>query len=116
MYQKTTLDNGLRVITSHMPHTHSVCIAIFINIGSRYESDTEAGTSHFIEHILFRGTQKRPTPREISEAIEGVGGILNGATDKELIKKTRTDLLKYCELDTLGPLKIMEVLEKYRNL
>lgn len=84
MYQKTTLDNGLRVITSHMPHTHSVCIAIFINIGSRYESDTEAGTSHFIEHILFRGTQKRPTPREISEAIEGVGGILNGATDKEL--------------------------------
>jgi predicted Zn-dependent peptidase len=67
-----------------MPHTHSVCIAIFVNIGSRYESDNEAGTSHFIEHILFRGTQKRPTPREISEAIEGVGGMLNGATDKEL--------------------------------
>jgi predicted Zn-dependent peptidase len=84
LYQKTTLDNGLRIITSHMPHTHSVCIAMFINIGSRYESDNEAGTSHFIEHLLFRGTQRRPTPRDISEAIEGVGGVLNGATDKEL--------------------------------
>jgi predicted Zn-dependent peptidase len=84
LYQKTTLDNGLRVITSNMPHTHSVCVAIFVNVGSRYESDSDAGTSHFIEHLLFRGTQRRPTPRDISEAIEGVGGVLNGATDKEL--------------------------------
>jgi predicted Zn-dependent peptidase len=84
LYQKTTLDNGLRVLTSSMPHTHSVCIAIFIGVGSRYESNKDAGTCHFIEHILFRGTQKRPNARDISEAIEGVGGILNGATDKEL--------------------------------
>jgi predicted Zn-dependent peptidase len=84
LYQKTTLDNGLRVLTSTMPHTHSVCIAIFVGIGSRYESDSLAGISHFIEHILFRGTAKRPLARDISEAIEGVGGILNGATDKEL--------------------------------
>jgi predicted Zn-dependent peptidase len=67
-----------------MAHTHSVCIALFIGVGSRYESDAEAGTSHFIEHVLFRGTPDRPTSRDISEAIEGVGGILNGATDKEL--------------------------------
>lgn len=67
-----------------MPHTHSVCIAIFVGVGSRYETESEAGTSHFIEHICFRGTPKHPTAREISEAIEGVGGILNGATDKEL--------------------------------
>jgi predicted Zn-dependent peptidase len=84
LYQKTTLDNGLRVLTSTMPHTHSVCIAIFIGVGSRYESDNMAGISHFIEHILFRGTAKRPNARDISEAIEGIGGILNGATDKEL--------------------------------
>jgi predicted Zn-dependent peptidase len=84
LYQKTTLGNGLRVLSSTMPHTHSVCIALFIGIGSRYESEIEAGTSHFIEHLLFRGTQKRPTSRDISESIEGVGGILNGATDKEL--------------------------------
>jgi predicted Zn-dependent peptidase len=84
LYQKTTLDNGLRVLVSSMPHTHSVCVAIFIGVGSRYESEEEAGTSHFIEHICFRGTQRHPTARDISEAIEGVGGILNGATDKEL--------------------------------
>ena len=84
MYQKTTLDNGLRIITSHMPQTHSACIALFVGTGSRYETAQEAGTSHFIEHLLFRGTQKRPNARDISEAIEGLGGILNGATDKEL--------------------------------
>jgi predicted Zn-dependent peptidase len=84
LYQKTTLENGLRILTSSMPHTHSVCIAIFVGIGSRYESAAEAGTSHFIEHLCFRGTPQRPTARDVSEAIEGVGGILNGATDKEL--------------------------------
>jgi len=67
-----------------MPHTHSVGIGIFIGVGSRYEAETQAGVSHFIEHLCFKGTQKRPTAREISEAIEGVGGILNGGTDKEL--------------------------------
>ena len=84
MYSKTTLDSGLRIITSPMPHTHSVCIAVFAGVGSRYENDSEAGISHFIEHILFRGTAAYPTARHISEAIEGIGGVLNGATDKEL--------------------------------
>jgi len=84
LYQKTTLDNGLRVITAAMPHTRSVCISIFIGVGSRYEAEPEAGISHFIEHLCFKGTQKRPTAREVSGAIEGVGGILNGGTDKEL--------------------------------
>jgi predicted Zn-dependent peptidase len=84
LYRKTILDNGLRVFTSSMPSTHSVCVAIFIGVGSRYESNSEAGTSHFIEHLCFRGTAQHPTARDISEAIEGVGGILNGATDKEL--------------------------------
>ena len=84
MYQKTTLDNGLRIITATMPHTRSVSICIFIGIGSRYETEAEAGISHFIEHLFFKGAEKRPTSREISEAIEGVGGILNGGTDKEL--------------------------------
>ena len=84
MYQKTTLDNGLRVITTTMPHTRSVSICIFIGVGSRYETEAEAGVSHFIEHLFFKGTQKRQTSREISTAIEGVGGILNGGTDREL--------------------------------
>ena len=84
MYQKSTLDNGLRLITTTMPHTRSVTVSFFIGTGSRYETETQAGVSHFIEHICFRGTSKRPTAREISTAIEGIGGILNGGTDKEL--------------------------------
>ena len=78
------MDNGLRVITATMPHTRSVSICIFIGVGSRYETEAEAGISHFIEHLLFKGTPKRTTARAISEAIEGVGGILNGGTGKEL--------------------------------
>lgn len=84
MYQKSTLDNGLRVLTSSMPETRSVSVSFFIGTGSRYENDAQAGISHFIEHLCFRGTAKRPTARDISTAIEGVGGILNGGTDKEL--------------------------------
>jgi len=84
LYQKTVLENGLRVITSSMAHTRSVCISIFVGTGSRYERTEEAGTSHFIEHLCFKGTDKRATAKEISEAIEGVGGMLNGGTDKEI--------------------------------
>jgi predicted Zn-dependent peptidase len=84
-YTKTTLANGLRIIVSEMPHTRSVSITFFCGAGSRYETAPElSGISHFIEHMLFKGTEKRPTPREISEAIEGVGGVLNAVTDKEL--------------------------------
>jgi len=84
VYQKTTLDNGLRLITAPMPHTRSVSICIFIGVGSRYETEPQAGVSHFIEHLCFKGTPRRTTAREISEAIEGVGGIINAGTDKEL--------------------------------
>jgi len=83
-YEKTTLESGLRVITCRMPHTRSVSLLLFVMTGSCYENDGEAGISHFIEHMCFKGTQKRSSSREISEAIEGVGGILNGGTDREL--------------------------------
>ena len=84
MYHKTTLDNGLRIITASMPHCLSIAAGIFLGVGSRYETQSEAGISHFIEHLLFKGTEKRPTAREISEAIESVGGIINGGTDRDL--------------------------------
>jgi predicted Zn-dependent peptidase len=84
VYQKTVLNNGLRIVTSEMPHTCSVCITIFIGAGSRYELPEQAGLSHFVEHLCFKGTEKRPTSKEISETIDGVGGVLNGGTDKEL--------------------------------
>jgi predicted Zn-dependent peptidase len=84
LYQKTTLDNGLRIITCPMPHTRSVSVCIYLGAGSRYESDIQAGVSHFIEHLCFRGTEKRYSAKDISGAIEGVGGVINGGTDKEL--------------------------------
>jgi len=84
MYTKVVLDNGLRVITSTMPHSRSVCLAILVGAGSCYESKEEAGISHFAEHLFFKGTQQRPTSKEITQDIEGVGGIINGGTDKEV--------------------------------
>ncbi len=84
MYQKTVLDNGLRLVTGSMPHTRSVAVGFFIGAGSRYETDKQAGISHFIEHMCFKGTKKRPTSAEISTVIEGVGGMFNAGTDKEL--------------------------------
>jgi predicted Zn-dependent peptidase len=84
LYQKETLNNGLRLVTAPMPHTRSVSIGFFIGTGSRYETDREAGISHFIEHLCFKGTHKHPTAIEICTVIEGVGGILNAGTDKEI--------------------------------
>jgi predicted Zn-dependent peptidase len=84
MYNKAVLDNGLRVITSNMPHSRSVCLAVLVGAGSCYESEEEAGISHFAEHLFFKGTQRRPTSQKITQDIEGVGGIINGGTDKEL--------------------------------
>jgi len=83
MYNKTVFDNGLRVITSTMPHSRSVSVAFLVGAGSCFESQDEAGISHFIEHLCFKGTQRRPTAKEISQDVEGVGGIINGSTDKE---------------------------------
>ncbi|MFO7773316.1 MAG: pitrilysin family protein [Dehalococcoidia bacterium] len=84
MYTKAVLDNGLRVITSTMPHSRSVSLVILVGAGSCYESKEEAGISHFAEHLFFKGTHRRPTSQEISQDIEGIGGIINGGTDKEL--------------------------------
>jgi predicted Zn-dependent peptidase len=84
MYEKTTLPNRVRVITAEMPHVRSVSTALFFGVGSRYESPQIAGVSHFIEHMLFKGSARYPTAQAISEAIEGLGGVFNGGTGKEL--------------------------------
>jgi predicted Zn-dependent peptidase len=84
MFNKAVLDNGLRVITSTMSHSRSVCVAALVGTGSCYETKEQAGVSHFAEHLFFKGTQRRPTSREITQDIEGVGGIINGGTDKEI--------------------------------
>jgi predicted Zn-dependent peptidase len=78
------LPNGLRVLVAPMPHTRSVTVALFFGMGSRYEMSHEQGISHLVEHMMFKGSAKYPSAQLISETIEGVGGILNAATDKEL--------------------------------
>ena len=83
-YQRTTLENGLRIVSEPMPGTRSVAVSVYVGAGSRYETDAEAGISHLLEHLLFKGTKKRPTAQEISELIDGVGGVMNAGTDREL--------------------------------
>ncbi len=83
-YRRTVLPNGIRVLTSTMPTARSASISLYIGTGSRYERDEEAGLSHFLEHLLFKGSSKRPSAKEIAEAIDGVGGVMNGGTDREL--------------------------------
>ena len=67
-----------------MEHTKSVSMVICVGAGSRYESDELAGVSHFIEHLPFKGTKNWPSARDVSEAIEGVGGVMNASTDREM--------------------------------
>lgn len=80
--KKITLDNGLTVITKHKPG-ESVVIEVTAKVGSNYETDKEAGISHFIEHMLFTGTKKRPSSRDISSEIDRLGGEFNAFTSNE---------------------------------
>ncbi len=84
MYEKTVLPSGLRVLTVPMPHVRSVSVGFFVGVGSRYEPEPLSGASHFIEHMLFKGTHKRPTAQAIAAAIEGVGGVFNASTGHEM--------------------------------
>lgn len=83
MYRKTTFDNGLRVITHRMPGRQSVAVGVWITTGGRYESREKKGISHYLEHMVFKGT-KHYSCRQLKESIEGVGGTLNGFTSEEL--------------------------------
>lgn len=82
--QITTLSNGLRVVVTPMPAAQAAAVAFFVGVGSRHETPRTNGLSHFIEHMLFKGTEQRPTAPEISEAIEGAGGGLNAFTTREV--------------------------------
>jgi predicted Zn-dependent peptidase len=78
------LPGGARLVIESMPERHSTSVVLMFAGGSRLEDDRLAGVSHFIEHLFFKGTQKRPSSKEIADAIEGVGGFVNASTDKEL--------------------------------
>ena len=78
-HTKVDVPNGLCIVTEEMPHTHSVSMGVFTKVGSRYEPAHLSGISHFLEHMFFKGTPTR-NAKQISEAIEGVGGALNAFT------------------------------------
>jgi predicted Zn-dependent peptidase len=82
-YRKTVLDNGLRVVTEEIAHLKSVSIGIWVRSGSRFERPRLNGICHFIEHMLFKGTQRR-SAYAIAKEIDSVGGILNAFTSKEM--------------------------------
>ena len=82
--QVTTSTSGLRIVTTTVPTAQSVSICIFAGVGSRAEEARTQGLAHFLEHMVFKGSQRRPTAIDISEAVEGAGGILNAYTAKEV--------------------------------
>lgn len=82
MINKTTLPNGVRIVTEEIPHVRSVSMGIWVGAGSRDEDDGNNGIAHFIEHMMFKGTEKR-TAKEIAETLDAVGGQLNAFTSKE---------------------------------
>jgi predicted Zn-dependent peptidase len=82
LYAKSVLDNGVRVVTEHVPYVRSASIGVWVSVGSSHEEPAVRGMSHCIEHMLFKGTSTR-SARDIAELMDSVGGNLNAFTDKE---------------------------------
>ena len=83
MFAKTVLDNGIRILSEERPGARSVSLGIWVENGSRHESRHQSGISHFIEHLLFKGTERR-SATGIAEEMDTVGGVLNAFTGKEI--------------------------------
>src|ERR1051326_8068637 len=83
VFERTTLDNGLRLLTASNPQVASTTCFIFLAAGSRYETPDTNGIAHFAEHMFFKGTERRPTARDIGVEIDGIGGEFNAFTGKE---------------------------------
>ena len=83
VYERTTLANGIRVLTAPMPHVQSTSCFIMLAAGSRYETRESSGIAHFAEHMFFKGTERRPTSRVITTEIDSIGGEFNAFTGKE---------------------------------
>jgi len=81
-YNKSVLSNGIRVVTENIPYVKSVAVGIWVGAGSRFETEEYSGISHFLEHLFFKGTEKR-SAKDIAESLDSVGGQLNAFTTKE---------------------------------
>ncbi|MBP7671192.1 insulinase family protein [Candidatus Gracilibacteria bacterium] len=83
MFEKKTFDSGLRLLTKKLPGTASVTVLVLVGAGSRYEHQENRGISHFLEHMFFKGAEKFKNTKEVSEAIDSIGGEFNAFTGKE---------------------------------
>jgi len=83
VFERTNLDNGLRVLTADLPHAQSVTVIVMLAAGSRYETPESGGIAHFSEHMFFKGTERRPSARQIAGEIDAIGGEFNAFTSKE---------------------------------
>ena len=81
-YRKTVLPNGIRVVTEEIHHVRSISVGVWINVGSRDENENTNGISHFLEHMVFKGT-KNYRMQKIAQSLESLGGYLNAFTTKE---------------------------------
>lgn len=100
-----TLENGLRVVVIPVPHARSVSLSAYVAAGARYEAaPPDAGLSHFVEHLCFKGTERRPRPQDISAEIDALGGAMNAATDREYTVYYSKVIPEHAEqtLDVLG--------------
>jgi predicted Zn-dependent peptidase len=82
-FERHTLDNGLRVLTANLDHAQSVTCMVMLAAGSRYETPETNGIAHFSEHMFFKGTQRRPSARDIAGEVDSIGGEFNAFTGKE---------------------------------
>jgi predicted Zn-dependent peptidase len=82
-YKLGRLGTGLRILTVPMPGLESVTLTVWVRTGSRNEEASVGGISHFMEHMVFKGSKKRPTARDISQAVDAIGGEFNAATSKD---------------------------------
>src|SRR5689334_6395458 len=82
-FERQTLGNGLRVLTAPMPQAQSVSCFVMYAAGSRYETEDTNGIAHFAEHMFFKGTERRPTARDIAGEVDSIGGEFNAFTSKE---------------------------------
>ena len=83
VFERQTLSNGLRVLTAPLPHAQSVACFIMLAAGSRYEDERNRGIAHFAEHMFFKGTERRPSARDLTTIVDGIGGEFNAFTSKE---------------------------------
>jgi predicted Zn-dependent peptidase len=83
VFERHTLSNGLRVLSAPLPHAQSVACYIMLAAGSRYERAENRGIAHFAEHMFFKGTERRPTSRDLTTLVDGIGGEFNAFTSKE---------------------------------